>query len=483
MAGCSRSFNKICGRICIELTAVLESPLAVSSGEMRYSDADVSVNALGELFLPGSSLAGAVRAYDREAGLENGTCLFGKEKSASPGGEEDRQSRIFFYDAVFTEATIGKRDGVRLNERKTVQVDSKFERQIVQRGASLVLRMEIVEREAEVNRSGSISRLQEEEIARMQAWVWGMNAGQLRLGARKNRGFGRITVQKVHFRTFDLQGVAGYREWLAFSWASLRHCCEISGQQFAWGRQERSGSLEMELQIPGTLLVRNYEVTKTLMAAEYAGKRAGISDYGQLTEEDGKAVIPGSALAGALRGRIAQIAQEIGGFSGRTEAQRALEPFFGAWREEGDRTKSLASSKVIVEEALVDEGHRLTMVRNAVNRFTGGSAEGALYQEDVWAGGLLRISVHWKSKEIVEEDALCGLLLWGAKDLENGLLAVGGETAVGRGVLSPKGERAILMYRNGQVISEEGERQCMRAAAAWCRRQGKMVGTGEEQNG
>lgn len=35
------SFNKICGRLCVEMTGHLASPLSIGSGEEEHSDSDV----------------------------------------------------------------------------------------------------------------------------------------------------------------------------------------------------------------------------------------------------------------------------------------------------------------------------------------------------------------------------------------------------------------------------------------------------------
>ena len=57
------SFNKICGRLCVEMTGHLASPLSIGSGEEEHSDSDVVFRASGEPYIPGSSLAGALLEY------------------------------------------------------------------------------------------------------------------------------------------------------------------------------------------------------------------------------------------------------------------------------------------------------------------------------------------------------------------------------------------------------------------------------------
>ena len=73
------------------------------------------------------------------------------------------------------------------------------------------------------------------------------------------------------------------------------------------------------------------------------------------------------------------------------------------------------------------------MVRNKMDRFSGGMAEGSLYRERSYFEGNLELELRVK-KTCPDWKALCGLLFLIAKDIENGYLPVGGQTAVGRGI-------------------------------------------------
>ena len=109
------------------------------------------------------------------------------------------------------------------------------------------------------------------------------------------------------------------------------------------------------------------------------------------------------------------------------------------------------------------------MRRTAVDRFTGGAAKGALFGETLWAGGNVLLTVHWQEQGLDEQEknALPGMLLWAVQGLNSGLLTVGGESGVGRGIFEPAGD--VLL--DGQEIEEEKEKQYLQAAAHWCRRQ------------
>ena len=61
-------------RLVFYIQIQLESPLNVASGEDEWTDADILLDFDGNPFVPGSSLAGAMRSYIGERTM-NGSCL------------------------------------------------------------------------------------------------------------------------------------------------------------------------------------------------------------------------------------------------------------------------------------------------------------------------------------------------------------------------------------------------------------------------
>ena len=55
--------NKVIKKYVYCIQVSLASPLCISSGDGDLTDSDVVVNGEGMPFIPGSSLAGAMRAY------------------------------------------------------------------------------------------------------------------------------------------------------------------------------------------------------------------------------------------------------------------------------------------------------------------------------------------------------------------------------------------------------------------------------------
>lgn len=102
--------------------------------------------------------------------------------------------------------------------------------------------------------------------------------------------------------------------------------------------------------------------------------------------------------------------------------------------------EAACASNIIISESVIEKASGLTMTRTGVSRFESAAKQGALYQEKTYVNGILsvKVSVH-RSKNPKDERWIMGLLLMALKDMQNGFLAVGGQTAIGRGVFSANG--------------------------------------------
>ena len=97
------------------------------------------------------------------------------------------------------------------------------------------------------------------------------------------------------------------------------------------------------------------------------------------------------------------------------------------------------------------------MSRNAIDRFLGSTAEGALFTEKIYIGGETTLDISFGdpyNTAVVYSDDFIKALAATLTDLHEGYLAVGGATSVGRGVFS-------ITHINGDefdtVKQEDGE--------------------------
>jgi len=466
--------NPIVKRYGLLLEGRLASPLLAGSGKDDVTDCDAIVDAEGRPYLPGSSAAGASFHYlkatcpDQAAAL---TSLF--------GSREGHRSRLYCYhaelfSAVPDQSIVSRRDGVKLDDYKTAVKQAKYELQMVESGTSFRMRLEWILREDSIVR-------EDEEEALLCVLLDGIARGELTFGAKSRRGFGRLKLERVSITAFRHESGVEHDSlrWLDWDWQP-----DSFERSFVWQagqstlretdnerlRSLREDSGWHELRIP-------LSVRQTIMIRHYKLPISGDVDYGQLTggTED-RPVIPGTSWAGAIRRHLTQIIEETG--VDREQAAIKISQLFGSGTDgSADNRKRLEASLLRIEETEIIGGTPLRTSRTAVDRFTGGVKSGALFTTRPWVHGQAELVIRWLKPSEEQEtneaglshESICGLLLWAVRDLQDGVLPIGGETAIGRGVMEKAGE--ILL--DGETIDSSFESKCSREALRWCKRQHK----------
>lgn len=417
----------------IALSVILKSPLSVLSGADIYTDMDVLRNGRGEVFIPGTSLAGAFRSYLRLKRQEPGIFGYSEEPEDVKESREikSRMSQITISDLYFTGKTVvSVRDGVRLGEEKVAEDKGRFDQEIIETGAEGVMYLSCTIREQDD--SDEFEQL-------MRKLVQAVQAGEIRFGARKNRGFGRLSVQKIYESEFDASTA---EKWLEFekdpknlsSYERRTGVCEWLGDRRTFAA-DKYIFLSVPLCLTGGISIRRYSANP------------GQADYEQITC-NGKPVVPGSSWNGMIRAEARDILRELG----CCDEKRLLEQWFGYVGENRAR-----QSMVLVGESILTGSKALPMTRNQVDRFSAAAKSGALYSEISYYGGKTVLSIGVEKNETENYQALLGLLLLIIEEIRAGEVAVGGQTAVGRGIFSGDGRVEF-----SEKIDEAG---CKRALA------------------
>lgn len=422
----------------------LASPLNVSAGLSEETDADVLRNGDGEVFIPGTSVAGAFR-----------NALMLKEKSDGimgySDGEQGRMSSILISDIYFAEpehVKTGIRDGIKLDDSKIVE--NKFDMEIVETGAVGTLYIECVVREGDtpVQYVDAIKKL-----------VTMLQSGEIRFGANKNRGFGRVELlteadseSYVYEKSFSKEDKNDYAafildvnsktskdtrlglyksqklsDWIGEAWE--KKCRNLN--QHADADQpldlEQYVKISVPLRLMGGISIRRYSA------------KPNQADFEHITC-DGKPVIPGSSWNGAIRADVARILREL--IDVGKDKQMIVENLIDGWfgkisDEQGESMQSL----VVVSESIIEGATPVPMTRNKVNRFDASTVDGALYSEISYFGGKTTLELLIRKDEKRYYEELVEILQLVIRDIKEGFVAVGGQAAVGRGVFAPDGEQ------------------------------------------
>lgn len=405
-----------------QLNITLRSPLAIGSGANESTDRDVIVDASGAPLIPATSLAGVLRGYTAETrGVPVANAVFGyvpdSHEAKKRAAEKDpafteRVCPVRVYDGLYSGGGkpffITTRDMAALRDK--VGIDgAKFDMEAVEPGACFTAYIELT-KETVSYAEGPVTAYLPREI---EAALSAMHAGLLRLGTKTTRGYGEVSLT-VKEKTFT-----GVSDWLDFDMAD----------DDAWQGAEETDltapealTLRLGLRLRGGISVREYTTAP-------GTKGETMPDYRQLSlhtaDRNGcpEPVIPGTSWAGAFRARYAE-------FAGEKETE-ALFGFVHQKKKDGDDKTQKA--RIVFSESRITGGVWKITTRNAIDRFSGGTKNGALYTEETYYGGSTELVISFpKEAGEIERSLLCACLA----DLHNGFLAVGGLTSVGRGLFA-----------------------------------------------
>ena len=364
------------------VTAVCRTPLRTGGAD---GDAETVLrDGEGRAFLQGASVAGALRAWLGDAGPELVEGLMGSGQGSG---------RLIVSDALFdSDAEQYTRPRLRIDPASGAAAGGgKFNIAHIGAGASLSFSLTWLG-----------EKTLESELETVERMLAALHSGEIRLGAQKSNGFGRVALS-VTKQTFDMKRAEARDAWLRDS-----------------EEYER-----VSLPLPETADRRRVTFTVTgrmdsvLTRAAYAEQTDSGSYTPNLTE-GGRAVLPGSSIKGAVRAR----AEAIAGAAGLDK--KRVEKLFGrAAGNDGDGKPG----QVWFEDAVLGE-RRQKITRIRINKFTGGVIRGGLFREEPVSGGVtLRISAP-------DDPVDCALLLYALRDLGMGLYNLGSGGAIGRGYMA-----------------------------------------------
>ena len=433
-----------------KITFTLASPLAMGCGENYLTDSDIIRDSRGLPYIPGTALAGVYRRIFSDKTAEK---YFGPEltkekinQAAREGTNPLSDSAVRVYDAHLLnpeKRVIGKRDMVALDEYKTAIEGLKFDFEILEPGVTFVTYLEQTMEQEE-------QQYVSDEIA--AAWL----AGKITLGAKTRRGYGKTEGVKAEPWIFHLEKKEKLELWLDFDMYKKNIPEEVYGKC-----EESAGKLPSCLSalMPGTEVYRQkakiYQNQEIQLAEEPVCRiclelkqQGGLSirqystdvdeaDYKQLTRkggasEDGQEalegvpVIPGTSWAGAFRAHMSRLEPEF-------SQGNLAEKIFGSAKEKGQDSQR---SRIRFSESSLRGGLWVTYTRNAIDRFTGGTVDGALYTEKAYFNGRTSLEIDCDFDGLEKEDRkeFARIMAGAILDLHNGYLSVGGLTAVGRGL-------------------------------------------------
>lgn len=419
--------NPVKKKILYYVDVIADSPVCVSNGDDGMTDRDVIRDYDGKPFVPGASLAGAFRNYLYTEENRKNT-IFGY---TSADGMDGRMSSIYISDMEFTseDINVDVRDGVALGDNKVALSKAKFDYEVVDTGTEARFIIELVEREQ------SDVKDAEAQIMRI---LRGIDVHEIRFGSKKSRGYGTFHINwkdgnGVKRIEFTKENYADYKYAYVYEKAGeFGNSMKLLSKEDIYAatginNQYKYIRINVPIRLTGGISIRKYSARK------------GGPDYEHITVNNGKAVIPGTSMCGAIRHRMKRIMTE----AGVDNVDSKLEAAFGSERENAH------ISNIFIDESILNGAKEHVYTRNAISRFEQATRRGALYKEGSYYGGDTTLTMFVRDSMTLDGEDITGeimaFILAAIEDLIRGYLAVGGQTSIGRGLLEPKDDKKITI--------------------------------------
>jgi len=423
----------------------LDSVAHFGGDETGIADMCLLKDADRKPFIPAASIAGAARNFlAQQSQLWTNYIDDNENKNIKDlfGGaeEDDTMSALIVADAACVSDVIktSVRDSVRIEaESGTAAEGAKFDMEVIERGTEFKLEMQC------------IIRYNDDEVALTRLFLAILHAfqqGDIRLGARTRRGYGRGMVKSWKIRDLRMDNQEDVMAWLRDDpWPRPNSKLAKDLEDYKPTSDHRSYfRIEADFELCTSLLIRS------------SSEDPKAPDMTHLHSNE-RPVVPGTSFAGAFRHRAALISDTLNWSKKSEDADAVCEMFGPVHKQKRDRNEhdetqqtGLWASRVWIEERLVKRVKPQWQDRVAIDRFTGGSLQSALFNEKPVYPISLKQSTrpNLRLRLMLEEPekAEIGLLLLTLRDFWYGHAALGGETSNGRGTL--QGIKAKLIYKD-----------------------------------
>jgi CRISPR/Cas system CSM-associated protein Csm3 (group 7 of RAMP superfamily) len=329
-------------------------------------------------------------------------------------------------------------------------------------------------------------------------------SGEISLGMKKRRGFGRCHVKEWQVWNFDLTDASDRIAWLTLdhSWLTDPPCTKspaidssiVAAMKKAgldvpedWEDKRDRFTIQATFKLVSSLLIRSGQA-ETGRAPDVVHLKSyriinqqikwlfdrAIQILGELPSEIDlwssenlelfffahnllkakvlTSVLSGTSLAGVLRHRAERIVNTL------EKPTTIIDEIFGPDFSQ-DKTKKAKASRLIVHESVIENTTELVQTRIAIDRFTGGAYHGALFQEQpIFANDNTELKLEIELRQPKKHEI--GLLLLLLKDLWTEDLPVGGGSSVGRGRL--KGKKATMTWKDSTWEIEQNGKDSLK---------------------
>lgn len=446
---------RIIKKIIFNIPMQTYSPLRISSGvDDGITDILVLKDKKGKAFIPGTSITGVLRAkMSNIYGDRAVDRLFGSID------DDGNQSMINISDIVLENAKIINRDGIKIDSFTGVSKQgAKFDFEAIDKGATGDLYIEVTLRESclsEQNKPNISYRKEHKDFAingdvygELTATIADILTEGINVGSLTTKGYGKIKSREpVKMYVFDFKNPQGAMKWWQYLNEGILQDVAYTGNNSVAVVSEEDFVMQMEFVLTSSMIIRDYDV-------DTDDEKEKIAAVQMKSGED--FVIPATSIKGVLKSRAYKILMNLN-YHDEQEAEDFLDKLMG--RETDNKEDKGQKSRLYIDEVYIRPNilHSKKQSRNRIDRFTGGTIDSALFTDKpIWQTDKSKatIAINLQVQNCDEKEA--GLMLLVMKDLWLGDLAIGGNKAIGKGVL--KGKKCTIQYAGESfLIQDDGD--------------------------
>ncbi|MDR1875759.1 MAG: RAMP superfamily CRISPR-associated protein [Synergistaceae bacterium] len=381
-------------------------PICVGDGGLGdLVDIDLARDGRGRYYIPGSSLAGPMRAWvEQNHGDSMAGTLF---------GDSGRAGCLTVEDApIANNRARERRHGISIDpDSGTTKDRSLYSRALLPKGARFRLEMEL-----EVAQGQGTKEV-------LGLLLEALRQEKIRFGSSKTRGFGKMRLENLVINYYDFTQPGEFDRWLNG---------ENASQQ---GLGTPGNAAGVSLNPAYEILIDWSPISRIMVKAGREGTATKILPLMSAVDGGILPVIPGSSIKGVLRSQACRILRTI--FQDDQRVDEMVDDIFGSTERSGrvfvddvyPTSTPLSASDWLNEDQQAMDRITVNEMHNAIDRFTGGVADGALYsvrpveKNIVW--NPIRIVADFSRPPGLSPLAELALLELVARDMEEGLVPIG----------------------------------------------------------
>lgn len=419
-----------------------KTPLHCGGGSDPSLDQPVNRDSYGLWRIQGSSVAGILRSYIKDAEPELEDILFGHQnrnfssldQSASLVWCSDASLLDFDDDFAFKKIASGKdigfgvgpfvRDHVNIDLEKGTATDGgKYDEEIVPPGVKFAIELKL---------DGWNEELSADKSDAFLKLCSAIKQGLITFGGKTVSGYGKVVCTYAEVKELNLKNKDDLETYLNLSDSPVfadneGHSVELLKVDDFTSKDGYlyTGKLVLPLVSNGPILVggtnsKDSEVDMVCLMTPILDDKKKDYIY--------KYTISGSSLRGVIRHRVFDILKAL---DKDNESSDELNSIFGSVSGKNGSAGHIKCSDIYLD---VDKAQHVQHV--AIDRFTGGAIDGALFDEaPVWESGLLlKTEIEFTDLTALQTAVLMHALL----DICTGDAPIGGGTNRGNGVVRIK---------------------------------------------